>query len=98
MKNPSYEQVCTGRTGHAESIQIELDPKIIPYQKILDIFWYTHDPTTLNRQGNDIGNQYRSAIFYHDQKQKEIAEKSKSDLEKTGVYKNPIVTEITPTL
>jgi peptide-methionine (S)-S-oxide reductase len=96
VKNPSYEQVCTGRTGHAESIQIEFDPKIIPYEKILDIFWHTHDPTTLNRQGNDIGTQYRSAIFYHDQKQKEIAEKSKSDLEKAGVYKNRIVTEITP--
>ena len=96
VKNPSYQQVCTGRTGHAESIQIEFDPKVIPYEKILDIFWYTHDPTTLNRQGNDIGTQYRSAIFYHDQKQKEIAEKSKSDLERAGVYKNPIVTEITP--
>jgi peptide-methionine (S)-S-oxide reductase len=96
VKNPSYEQVCTGRTGHAESIQIEFDPKITPYEKILDIFWYTHDPTTLNRQGNDIGTQYRSAIFYHDQKQKEIAEKSKRDLEMAGVYKNPIVTEITP--
>src|SRR5215472_13013519 len=96
VKTPSYQQVCTGRTGHAESIQIEFDPKIIPYEKILDIFWYTHDPTTLNRQGNDIGTQYRSAIFYHDQKQKEIAEKSKSDLERAGVYKNPIVTEITP--
>ena len=96
VKSPSYEQICTGRTGHAESIQIEFDPKIIPYEKILDIFWHTHDPTTLNRQGNDIGTQYRSAIFYHDQKQKEIAEKSKSDLEKAGVYKNPVVTEITP--
>jgi peptide-methionine (S)-S-oxide reductase len=92
VKNPSYEQVSTGRTGHAESIQIEFDPKVIPYEKILDIFWYTHDPTTLNRQGNDIGTQYRSAIFYHDEKQKEIAEKSKNDLERADVYKNPIVT------
>ena len=96
VENPSYEEVCTGKTGHAESIQIEFDPTVIPYEKILDVFWHTHDPTTLNRQGNDVGTQYRSAIFYHDQKQKEIAEKSKRDLEKAGVYKNPIVTEITP--
>ncbi|HJT48877.1 MAG TPA: peptide-methionine (S)-S-oxide reductase MsrA [Nitrososphaeraceae archaeon] len=96
VENPSYDEVCTGKTGHAESIQIEFDPTVISYEKILDIFWHTHDPTTLNRQGNDVGTQYRSAIFYHDQKQKEIAEMSKRDLEKTGVYKNPIVTEITP--
>jgi peptide-methionine (S)-S-oxide reductase len=96
VENPSYDEVCTGKTGHAESIQIEFDPTVISYEKILDIFWHTHDPTTLNRQGNDVGTQYRSAIFYHDQKQKEIAETSKRDLEKTGVYKNPIVTEITP--
>jgi peptide-methionine (S)-S-oxide reductase len=96
VENPSYEQVCIGNTGHAESIQIKFDPRIIPYEKILDVFWHTHDPTTLNRQGNDIGTQYRSAIFYHDEKQKEIAEKSKSDLENAGIYKNPIVTEIIP--
>jgi peptide-methionine (S)-S-oxide reductase len=96
VENPSYEQVCTGKTWHAESIQIEFDPAVISYEKILDVFWHTHDPTTLNRQGNDIGTQYRSAIFYHDQGQKEIAEKSKRDLEKADVYKNPIVTEITP--
>jgi len=96
VENPSYEEVCTGKTGHAESIQIEFDPTVTPYEKILDVFWHTHDPTTLNRQGNDVGTQYRSAIFYHDQKQKELAEKSKRDLEKAGVYKNPIVTEITP--
>ena len=96
VKNPSYEQVCTGRTGHAESIQVDFDPKVIHYEKILDIFWYTHDPTTLNRQGNDIGSQYRSAIFYHDEIQKEIAEKSKSELKRAGVYKNPIVTEFSP--
>lgn len=95
VKNPSYEQVCTGRTGHAESIQIEFDPKVISFEKILDIFWRTHDPTTLNRQGNDVGTQYRSAIFYHDLKQKEIAEKSKRELENEGVYKDPVVTEIT---
>jgi peptide-methionine (S)-S-oxide reductase len=94
--NPSYEQVCTGITGHAEAIQIEYDPKIISFEKILDIFWHTHDPTTLNRQGNDVGTQYRSAIFYHDESQKNIAEKSKIELEKEGVFKNPIVTEIIP--
>jgi peptide-methionine (S)-S-oxide reductase len=81
-------------TGHAESIQIKFDPKVINYEKILDIFWRTHDPTTLNRQGNDVGTQYRSAIFYHDQK--EAAEKSKSALENEGTYKDPIITEITP--
>jgi peptide-methionine (S)-S-oxide reductase len=96
VENPSYEQVCTGKTGHAESTQIEFDPKLITFEKILDVFWHTHDPTTLNRQGNDVGTQYRSAIFYHNQKQKEIAEKSKRDLEKEGVYKDPIVTELTP--
>ena len=96
VENPSYEEVCTGKTGYAESIQIAFDPTVTPYEKILDVFWHTHDPTTLNRQGNDVGTQYRSAIFYHDQKQKELAEKSKRDLEKAGVYKNPIVTEITP--
>src|SRR5215211_5770381 len=69
--NPSYEQVCTGKSGHAESIQIEFDPKVIPFKKILDIFWHTHDPTTLNRQGNDIGTQYRSAIFYYYEKHKD---------------------------
>lgn len=94
--SPSYEQVCTGITGHAETVQIEYDPKIISFERILDIFWHTHDPTTLNRQGNDIGTQYRSAIFYHDENQKSIAEKSKKELEKEGVFKNPIVTEIVP--
>ena len=94
--NPSYKQVCTGITGHAEAIQIIFDPKIIKFEKILDIFWYTHDPTTPNRQGNDVGTQYRSAIFYHDENQKNIAEKSKKELEREGVFKNPIVTEIVP--
>jgi peptide-methionine (S)-S-oxide reductase len=94
--NPSYEQVCTGKTGYAEAIQIKFDPRIITFVKILDIFWHTHDPTTLNRQGNDVGTQYRSAIFYHDENQKNIAEKSKNELEEEGVFKDPIVTEITP--
>jgi peptide-methionine (S)-S-oxide reductase len=96
MSNPSYEQVCTGITGHAEAIQIEYDPKIISFEKILDIFWHMHDPTTPNRQGNDVGTQYRSAIFYHDENQKNIAEKTKKEIEKEGVFKNPIVTEIMP--
>jgi len=96
IKNPTYNQVCMGTTGHAESIQLKFDPNIISFEKILDIFWNTHDPTTLNRQGNDIGTQYRSAIFYHDEKQREIAEKSKSDLEIKGIFEDPIVTEITP--
>lgn len=96
VKNPSYDQVCTGTTGHAESTQIEFDPKVISFEKLLDIFWHTHNPTTLNRQGNDVGTQYRSAIFYHDEKQKEIAERTKKELVKEGVYKDSIVTEITP--
>src|SRR5258706_6387091 len=95
-ENPTYEQVCTGETRHAEAIQIEFDPNKIPYEKILDIFWHTHNPTTINQQGNDVGTQYRSAIFYHNDKQKEIAEKSKIDLEKEGIYKDPVVTEIVP--
>ncbi len=96
VQNPTYEQVCTGRTAHAESIQIEFDPMVISFEELLDVFWHTHDPTSLNRQGNDIGTQYRSSIFYHDEKQKEIAEKSKKDIQSKGVYKNPIVTEIVP--
>jgi peptide-methionine (S)-S-oxide reductase len=96
VENPSYDQVGTGRTGHAEAAQIEFDPAAISFEKLLDVFWHTHDPTTLNRQGNDVGTQYRSAIFYHDEKQKEAAEKSKMALEKSGIYKDPVVTEITP--
>lgn len=96
VPNPSYEQVCGGKTGHAEAIQIEFDPSIIPFEKILDIFWHTHNPTTINQQGNDIGSQYRSVIFYHDDKQKEIAEKSKAAVAKEGVFKDPIVTTIEP--
>lgn len=96
VENPTYDDVCTGETGHAEAAQIEFDPTVIPYEKLLDVFWHTHDPTTLNRQGNDIGTQYRSAIFYHNDKQREIAEKSKRDLEESGIYRDPIVTEIVP--
>jgi peptide-methionine (S)-S-oxide reductase len=96
LTDPSYDQVCTGQTGHAEAIQIRFDPKIIPLEKLLEIFWYTHDPTTLNRQGNDIGTQYRSAIFYQTPKQKDIATAVKEAIEKKKVYSDPIVTEITP--
>lgn len=96
VENPTYDEVCTGTTGHAESAQIEFDSDAISFEKLLDVFWHTHDPTTLNRQGNDVGTQYRSAIFYHDDKQKEVAERSKKELEKSGTYKDPIVTEITP--
>lgn len=94
--NPTYEQVCSGTTGHAEAIQIEFNSTLIPFEKILDIFWHTHNPTTLNQQGNDVGTQYRSVIFYHDEKQKEVAEKSKEDVEKEHLYPDPIVTEIVP--
>lgn len=96
VDNPSYDQVCSGETGHAEALQIEFDSSIISFEELLDVFWYTHYPTTLNRQGNDVGTQYRSAIFWHDQKQKEIALKSKESLEKQDVYRDPIVTEIIP--
>lgn len=95
-ENPTYDQVSSGTTGHAEAIQIAFDPTVLPYEKLLDIFFHTHNPTTLNQQGYDKGTQYRSAIFYHDDKQKEIAEKVKKDLEESHFYKEPIVTEITP--
>lgn len=94
QENPSYEQVSTGSTGHAEAVQIEFDPHIISYQTLLDIFWHTHNPTTRNAQGADKGTQYRSIIFYHSEEQKQLAEESKNELEKSGVYKDPIVTEI----
>lgn len=96
VENPTYEQVSSGRTGHAEAAQIDFDPSVIPYRKLLDVFWHTHDPTTLNRQGNDIGTQYRSAIFYHDEKQREEAEESKRSMGSSGAFRDPIVTEIVP--
>ena len=96
VKNPTYKEVCTGTTGHAEAIQIVYDPSTISYRELLDVFFYTHDPTTLNRQGNDIGTQYRSAIFYHDADQKQEAEKIISELTAEEVYEDPIVTEVTP--
>lgn len=94
--NPSYEEVSSGETGHVESIQVNFDPKVISLDTILEVFWATHDPTTLNQQGADVGTQYRSAIFYKDQHQKDLAEKSKAKLAKSGKYPNPIVTEIVP--
>src|SRR5579875_1707290 len=96
IANPSYKQVCSGRTGAAEAIQITYDPSIISYETLLDIFWHTHDPTTLNRQGNDVGTQYRSAIFYHNDEQRRIALASKEALEQARTYRDPIVTEIVP--
>ena len=96
VKNPSYKEICSSTTGHAEAIQITYDPKIITYRELLDVFFYTHDPTTLNRQGADVGTQYRSAIFYHSVSQKNDAELIIKQLEKEGVYDDKIVTEITP--
>ena len=95
-KNPTYEQVCSGTTGHAEVLQIIYDPEQISYNELLDVFWATHDPTTLNRQGNDVGTQYRSVIFYHNDEQKELAQKSKKDLDEAGAFGDPIVTLIDP--
>lgn len=96
VKNPTYREVTTGLTGHAEVVQIKFDPTVITYAEVLEIFWNTHDPTTLNKQGADEGTQYRSAVFYHTEEQKKTAEAYKTQLDKSGVYKNPIVTEITP--
>jgi peptide-methionine (S)-S-oxide reductase len=96
VENPTYKQVCDGNTGHAEVIRVIFDPKVISYDLIIELFWAAHDPTTLNRQGNDVGTQYRSAIFYHDEKQKEIALKSKETADKSGAFNKPIVTEISP--
>ncbi len=95
-KNPTYEQVCSGTTGHAEVAQIVFDPMIISYDQMLKAFWSSHDPTTLNRQGNDVGTQYRSVIFYHNEMQKQLAEKYKKELDDTRVWPDPIVTEIAP--
>ena len=96
VANPSYQAVCSGKTGAAEAVQITFDPSVISYDKLLEIFWHVHDPTTLNRQGNDVGTQYRSGIYYSNDEQKQIALASKETLEKSGAYKKPVVTEIVP--
>jgi peptide-methionine (S)-S-oxide reductase len=96
VENPTYEQVCSGNTGHAEVARVEYDENLLSYEQLLEVFWFVHDPTQLNRQGNDIGTQYRSVIFYHDEFQKLEAEKYKNRLTEENVWDNPIVTEISP--
>lgn len=95
IENPSYQQVCTGMTGHAEVVQVKYNPDIVTFQDLLNVFFTIHDPTTLNRQGADVGTQYRSAIFYHDDEQKQIAEETIARLETEDVWDDPIVTEVT---
>jgi peptide-methionine (S)-S-oxide reductase len=96
MENPTYRDVCSGRTGHAEVVEVTYDSDRLTYDDMLTVFWDNHNPTTLNRQGPDIGTQYRSAIFYHDEEQKKAALESKEERENSGRYRSPIVTEITP--
>jgi peptide-methionine (S)-S-oxide reductase len=96
VPNPSYAQVCDGKTGHAEAVQITFDPSVLSYRDLLTVFFTIHDPTTLNRQGGDIGTQYRSAIFYHDKEQKAVAEEVIHELSAAGLWDNPFVTEVTP--
>ena len=96
IPNPSYEQVCSGRTGHAEIVQVIFDPGVVTYEDILGVFFTIHDPTTLNRQGNDVGTQYRSAIFYHDDEQKAAAEQAIREITEARIWSRPIVTEIVP--
>ncbi|SMD37357.1 peptide-methionine (S)-S-oxide reductase [Reichenbachiella faecimaris] len=95
VKNPTYKEVCSGTTGHAEVLQITYDPSVITFDELLEVFWKTHDPTTLNRQGNDVGTQYRSAVFYHNADQKMLASEYKGKLDASGAWSDPIVTEIT---
>lgn len=96
VQNPTYEQVCSGRTGHAEVIQITYDPAKISYEELLEVFWATHDPTTLNRQGNDVGTQYRSVVFYHNDAQQELAQQYKEQLDASETFRDPIVTLVDP--
>jgi peptide-methionine (S)-S-oxide reductase len=95
-ENPTYKDICTGTTNHAECLNVTFDPAVISFEDLLEIYWNSHDPTTPNRQGNDVGTQYRSIIFYHDEQQREAAEKYKKQLDEQGVFKNPIVTIIEP--
>lgn len=96
MEHPSYEKVCTDTTGHAEAVHMTYNPDVIRYEKLLETFWMGHDPTQMNRQGPDVGTQYRSAIFYYDEEQKRIAEQSLNEMNESGKYASPIVTEIVP--
>jgi peptide-methionine (S)-S-oxide reductase len=96
IKNPAYKEVCTGRTGHAEVVRVEYDDEKITYSELLEVFWFVHNPTTLNRQGNDIGEQYKSVIYYHDEEQRTLAEAYKTQLDSSGAWSDPIVTEISP--
>lgn len=96
FEDPTYQDVCTGGTGHAETVEVIYDPTLLSYQDLLNVFWKSHDPTTLNRQGPDIGEQYRSVIFYHNEEQKRLALSSREELEKSDIYKRRIVTQIVP--
>jgi peptide-methionine (S)-S-oxide reductase len=96
LKNPSYEQICTGTTGHAEVVQITFDPAVISYPELLEVFWRSHDPTTRNRQGNDVGPQYRSVIFTHSEQQRKLAERYRQKINDAHVFSSPVVTEIEP--
>ena len=94
--NPTYKEVCAGTTGHAEVARVTFDPALVSFAEVLEVFWKTHDPTTLNRQGNDVGTQYRSAVFYHSEDQRQTAEAYKKQLDDSGTFPKPIVTEIVP--
>ena len=96
LDNPTYEDVCSHRTGHAEVVQVTYDPERVSYEQLLEVFWGKHDPTQLNRQGWDVGDQYRSVVFYEDEEQRAAAERSKSELEASGGYRKPVVTVIEP--
>lgn len=95
-ENPTYREVCSGRTGHAEALEITFDPDVISYKQLVELFWKVHDPTQINRQGPDVGTQYRSAIFFQTAEQKKIAEQSKAELEASGTYRKPVATRIVP--